>query len=357
MKYLNFSAPINDLSYGIVGYNVFKRIINYIDKLYFWPIEPTYIAASIYPDIVNDLNQCVNRVPCSESVNAPHLVIFHQNMLLGRMASRWGWIGFPIFELDAFDEISTGHIKSMDKIFVTCEWAKNIVESVGVSPDNVNVINLGVDTDIFKPSKASSDDTVRFLNIGKFEVRKGHDILPMMFKQAFPNNEDVELIMMCDNPFMKDKSYLNSILSVDKRIKVVNRVKNQSEISNLINVCDCGVFPSRAEGWNMPLLEMMACGKHVIVSNYSAHTEYCNSDNSILIDVDGLEKANDGIWFHGEGNWAKLGGNFMKSFVDAMRHIYELKRSGRLGLNMAGVETASKLTWNRTVMEIVNNAK
>ena len=31
---------------------------------------------------------------------------------------------------------------------------------------------------------------------------------------------------------------------------------------------DCGIFLSRAEGWNLGLLEMMAMGKPVITTNY-----------------------------------------------------------------------------------------
>ena len=51
-------------------------------------------------------------------------------------------------------------------------------------------------------------------------------------------------------------------------------------------MADCGLFPARAEGWNLELLEMMACGKQVIATNYSAHTEFCTKENSILIESD-----------------------------------------------------------------------
>ena len=70
---------------------------------------------------------------------------------------------------------------------------------------------------------------------------------------------------------------------------------------------DCGIFPSRAEGWNLDMLEMMALNKSIITTNYSAHTEFCNKDNSFLIDISETEPANDGKWFFGQGNWAKIG--------------------------------------------------
>ena len=48
---------------------------------------------------------------------------------------------------------------------------------------------------------------------------------------------------------------------------------------------DCGVFPSRAEGRNLELLEMMSAGKHVITTDYSAHTEFCTKDNAGLVPI------------------------------------------------------------------------
>ena len=52
---------------------------------------------------------------------------------------------------------------------------------------------------------------------------------------------------------------------------------------------DCGVFPARAEGWNLELLEMMSCNKPVIATNYSAHTEFCDDKNCMLIDIEDME--------------------------------------------------------------------
>ena len=70
---------------------------------------------------------------------------------------------------------------------------------------------------------------------------------------------------------------------------------------------DVGVFPVRAEGWNLELLELLSCGKHVITTDYSGHTEFINNSNSRIIEIDKLETAQDGVWFHGTGEWAELG--------------------------------------------------
>jgi glycosyltransferase involved in cell wall biosynthesis len=117
---------------------------------------------------------------------------------------------------------------------------------------------------------------------------------------------------------------------------------------------DCGVFPVKAEGWNLELLELLSCGKNVITTNYSGHTEFTNSKNSYLVEINELEPAYDVIWFHGQGNWAKIGDKQKDSFAEKMKYVHSLKQNGELGLNIAGIETARQFSWERTAREILN---
>jgi glycosyltransferase involved in cell wall biosynthesis len=116
---------------------------------------------------------------------------------------------------------------------------------------------------------------------------------------------------------------------------------------------DCGVFPSRGEGWNLEALELMACGKHVIVTDYSAHTEFCTKDNANLVTITEKELAFDNKWFHGQGNWAKIGepqieqtANYMKDF-----HV----NNKRSEINHRGIETALEFSWDNTARKILEN--
>ena len=61
------------------------------------------------------------------------------------------------------------------------------------------------------------------------------------------------------------------------------RVATQHHVAALLADCDCGVFPSRAEGWNLGLLECMSVGLNVIATNYSAHTEFVEPANCRLV--------------------------------------------------------------------------
>ena len=117
---------------------------------------------------------------------------------------------------------------------------------------------------------------------------------------------------------------------------------------------DCGVFPSRGEGWNLELLEMMAAGKHVVTTDYSAHTEFCTKENAGLVTISDVEPAFDGKWFFGQGNWAKMGAHEESDlYMKMMKFILDKKKT----LNEAGIETAKKFSWQNTAREIIKCLK
>mgnify|MGYP001461946712 CR=1 FL=1 len=124
---------------------------------------------------------------------------------------------------------------------------------------------------------------------------------------------------------------------------------------SIMRQADCGVFPSRAEGWNLELLEMMAIGKHVITTNYSAHTEFCNSENSKLIDIDNVETAFDGVFFDGSGGmWAEISDKQKQQTIEHMQSIHSAKQNNELQVNTAGVATGEKFSWKNSAQELIN---
>lgn len=145
------------------------------------------------------------------------------------------------------------------------------------------------------------------------------------------------------------------LIKIDPRIKIVPWQESSNDIAYLIRLSDCGVYPSKAEGWNMPLLETLACGRHAIATNYSAHTQYCNNDNCHLIDIDRGEPAYDDIWpvFHGQGVWAKLGEKQILQLRINMRDIHTKKQLNQLKVNDNGVETAKRFSWDNTAQAIL----
>jgi glycosyltransferase involved in cell wall biosynthesis len=352
---MNIVAPINQLGYGVTGLNIVKHMAAK-RKTSLWCLGQPQVTNQ---EDANIISQCLKNASFPD-FDAPCIKIWHQHDM-SQFAGKGRRIGFPIFELDEFNELEKHHLNSLDGLFVCSQWAKNVaINNLTLSPENIHVIPLGVDNVIFKPTSDNGNSKTIFFNCGKWEIRKGHDVIPEIFSQAFNENDDVELWMMCQNPFLKpeeENAWKNLYLKtkLGSKIRFIDRVNTQQEVYNIMSQTDCGLFPARAEGWNLELLEMMACGKHTIATNCAAHTEFCNDINCRLIDVDSYETAYDGQWFHGtHGKWAKLGKDQIDQTIEHCRAIHSLKKSG-LDINRAGVETANTFTWDNSTNHILSH--
>ena len=165
---------------------------------------------------------------------------------------------------------------------------------------------------------------------------------------------------MCSNP-VASKEYndqFENYYRQDIRVRLLDRVKTQEELSDVMRASTCGFFPSRGEGWNLEVLEMMSCGKPVVTTDYSSHTQFCNADNSIAIKPKSLEKAVDNVYFKEQdvGNWACLD-DIKDEFIKALRSVYSTWLQGKDTTNLEGIKTAHKFNWLNTatkMAEVIN---
>lgn len=345
---MNIVTPINcQTGYGITGYNIWQNIFTNDSTTTLFNIGDITIEDHWDKDgIIKSLKNQSNFNP-----NNNCLKIWHTNDILFRPIgnSRYGCLTF--FELDKLPQREINAINLLDIIFVASEWAKNVLIQNKVTT-NIIVCPQGVDRQIFTDdyTPPSKNDTYIFINIGKWEVRKGHDILYKIFNLAFSEQDNVELWMINSNPFLtQDQTqqwadlYKNS--AIGNKIKIFPRIKSQHDLAKLMQYADCGIFPSRAEGWNNEAVEMLSIGKPIIITNYSAHTEYCNDKNSYLVDIDRTCVAKDDIWFKNtDGHWADINDDVIEQFISHMRYVYK----HRITHNIEGIQTAKTLAWTNT---------
>jgi glycosyltransferase involved in cell wall biosynthesis len=95
------------------------------------------------------------------------------------------------------------------------------------------------------------------------------------------------------------------------------------DLLTLYNACDCFVFPSFYEGFGIPILEAMACGRAVASANTSSMPEVADSAG-ILFDP--------------------------QSKSEIVRALADILLDGELRarLERLGLQRASQFTWNRT---------
>lgn len=359
---INLMCPINSLGYGYTGLNIVKSLNKLNVEVALFPIGGIQATSKEDETI---LRECLERARFFDA-QAPCIKIWHQNDM-AQFVGKGIHIGFPIFELDQFSRIERHHLKSVDRLMVCSAWAKEVIkENLGeLCASQTDVIPLGVDTSLFKPvlSNPAQKDTI-FFNCGKWEIRKGHDILIDLFTKAFSKDDNVQLWVMSENPFCTEEEksnweslYIDTEHYENGKIKLIPRVQSHQQVYNIMKEADCGVFPSRAEGWNLEALEMLACGKKLIITNYSAHTEFCTPENSYLINTKNKELAFDNKWFFGQGNWASLDIENYEYIIESMRLVHATKKAGYLKLNEEGIETANNFTWENSARKILNVIK
>jgi glycosyltransferase involved in cell wall biosynthesis len=352
---INLQAPINQLGYGVAGLNILKALQDKAEVSLF-PIGQPQVTSQADADAVRKGMETAKTF----DPQAPCVKIWHQNQMAERIGSG-KFIGFPIFELDTFSDLEKHHLISCDELMVCSEWAKQVcLDQLYMSPNGhtyldadakVHVVPLGVDAELFPPAPVRQDDKTIFFNCGKWEIRKGHDILINAFKKVLEQGENAELWMMCTNPFNSEEENNKwHELYNHPKVKLIPRMETQQEVYNIMSQVDCGVFPSRGEGWNLELLEMMAAGKHVVATEYSAHTEFCNEENSYLLPISDVESAFDNKWFFGQGNWAKINDTEVDMLAKLMQRFIKLSKGK---VNTSGIETAKKFSWQNTAKEII----
>lgn len=359
---LNLLCPINQLGFGQVGLHLALALERLGCLPAWWPIG----GVEAHPRYHGVLRQMQERAARYDP-SAPSLRIYHQFDLACHVG-KGVHAALVIFELDRFTPREKWHLDQQDVLFVPSEWGKRVLERSGVKPP-VHVCPFGVDTQVFRPvtePRPKAGPTI-FFNAGKWELRKGHDLLVEAFNDAFTEQDEVELWMLTYNPVVprnRDqynaewaRLYLESRLGRAGKIKLLPRVATQDEVAGLMRAADCGVFPSRAEGWGMESAEMLAMGKDVILTYCSAHTEYADEDNAMLIDVDEPEEAHDGVWFDATaphwqgqpGQWARLGERQKGQLVAHLRTVHRIRQNnGCMPVNQHGIDRFRRLTWDNT---------
>ncbi|MEM7338203.1 MAG: glycosyltransferase [Actinomycetota bacterium] len=198
--------------------------------------------------------------------------------------------------------------------------------------------------------------------MAKWEHRKGQDILLRTFEQAFEPGDDVRLWLACHQPTPteRDEEWQRRCAEspLADLIEIVPRQPTPADVATHMAEAHCGVFPARAEGWNLPLLEMLARGRPVIATDWGAHGAYLDADNARLVTVDRTEPAVDDRWItvyseRKTGEWAHLGDAQVEQLTTHLRQVHSARQAGRLQLNDAGIATAARHTWAASAEALV----
>ena len=267
-------------------------------------------------------------------------------------------IAFVVWETTRLPRAKLKILRTMDQVWTPSRWGREQLIANGLPAERIRVVPEGVDADRFAPQPAArpeDDHTFRMLCVGKWEKRKGIDDLVSAFCRAFSSGEDVELVLACHNPYLKDfdaRQALDRLCGRDTpRIRLWAPGDDRALVQ-LYNRADVFVLPTRAEGWGLPIIEAMACGLPVIVTDYSAQRDYVTPDCGYPIPVKRMARVHDPVFYRGlgHGRWAQPD---RKELQLLLRKAYEQRDELRRKGAAARQQVVGGWTWQHAAAEAV----
>jgi len=197
--------------------------------------------------------------------------------------------------------------KTLDLIVAGSSFCERQLNCRGI--DRTKTIVQGINPQIFNPvgsSKTLLEERFVIFSGGKFEFRKGQDIVLRAFKVFSDRHPDALLVNAWYNfwEFSLDtmaastlidyqfdsKNYAGSMKNlyhrngIDEKKVITLPMVSSFQLPSVFKNSDVGLFPNRCEGGtNLMLMEYMACGKPVIASAQTGHADIVRDHNAFPI--------------------------------------------------------------------------
>jgi glycosyltransferase involved in cell wall biosynthesis len=184
--------------------------------------------------------------------------------------------------------------RSVDELWAPSHFVAQAFIEGGVNAERVHVTPYGFSPAVFnpavKPWRPVGSRGCVFLYVGGTIRRKGTDVLLQAYADAFLPTDDATLVIKDtgSDAFYQHSNLLSQIRNMRRRsnaphILLLTEQLDDPKLASLYRGCDAFVFPSRGEGFGMPLVEAMACGKPVITTAAGPALEFCPPEASYLI--------------------------------------------------------------------------
>jgi len=167
-------------------------------------------------------------------------------------------------------------------ILVTSKWVKKVYVRDGLAGNNIEVLHVGCDTDMFIPREQTdpkvaavrdalgvSPDQIMILTIGGDATSKGAQ--EVMQALALIDTKAPDWKYVCKvwpQPRTEQQNLIDlqlaAQLGIEKNVVYSTNVVSRNFMPYLLAACDIYAAPSRLEGFGMIQVEAGACGKPVI---------------------------------------------------------------------------------------------
>jgi len=193
-----------------------------------------------------------------------------------------------------------------------CETIRRLAIAYGMNPQRIVTFPWGVDLRHFSPAKrpAEKGDAFVFLSTRSWEPIYGVDLIARAFAEFAPRYPYAHLILLGNG---SQASLLRKILS---QADVLDQVSMPGQIGfkdlpRYYHLADVYVSASHSDGTSISMLEAMACGRPVILSDIPGNREWITSGEQ--------------GWFFRNGDWQALAGVMERAILN----FPKLERMGK----------------------------
>jgi len=286
-------------SWSLVGQNLGRALIKLGHNVEF--VSTDGFEQRFVPD---DLMPFVRKAPsgqydCQVSYTAPHN---WPNFLSHGTKNRFGIWNYEYNNKrsdDKYLSLLKGFAKfyrSTDLVLPSSNFSREVFISMGIPDEKMAVVPHGINlldfegTETFKLATRKSRKIL--LNIAQPHRRKALHLALKAFGKAFTKDDDVCLVAKVfkhnkkDHPFDIDFPALFKTFETKfpRHAEVEFIYSYIPNIADIYRACDINFSATHAECWHLPSLEALASGTVNVVPRYGGQLDFCNDDNSILID-------------------------------------------------------------------------
>lgn len=195
-------------------------------------------------------------------------------------------------------------------VITPSEWSRRGFIATGVNPERVVVVPHGVDTSVFRPlspeervaerKRLGCSDRFIFLNVSAMTGNKNIGGTIEAFARVVRDHPRAGLVCKGIDSMYRSSYWMDSELSgveaylrwkASKNMTYMGNVLGTAALAKVYQTADAYITPYKSEGFNLPVLEAMACGLPVIVTDGGCTDEFVTEEAlkipSVCADFDG----------------------------------------------------------------------
>ena len=195
-----------------------------------------------------------------------------RDRVLDLAAARW-WRKPSVRRWYGFLEMQERVARSIPELLtVSSSSATDITTDFGVHPDQLHVVPLGVDTDMFAPSTRTASSRSHHRDRQRRRAAQGRRAPAAGGRQAARSNYDLELQLVAKLEPNGPTEKLIAELGISDIVHISSGLSD-AELARLFASAEIACIPSLYEGFSLPAVEAMASGTPIVASRAGALPE------------------------------------------------------------------------------------